>query len=126
MLKSVIVAIVTRCTRHAWGVIIVASLLAVGSAVYAAMHFGINTDVNTLISQDLPWRQREMFVAPELDGGRQKSSPTKVQQFKTVVTREMRDAAVGFLVLFGAPPAGIRPKAPSTRCGSASPTLRPT
>ena len=60
MLKSVIVAIVTRCTRHAWGVIIVASLLAVGSAVYAAMHFGINTDVNTLISQDLPWRQREI------------------------------------------------------------------
>ena len=60
MLKSVIVAIVTRCTRHAWGVIIAASLLAVGSAVYAAMHFGINTDVNTLISQDLPWRQREI------------------------------------------------------------------
>jgi len=60
MLKSIIVAIVTRCTRHAWAVIIAASLLAVGSGLYAAKHFGINTDINTLISQDLPWRQREL------------------------------------------------------------------
>ena len=60
MLKSVIVATVTRCTRHAWGVIVVASLLTLLSVVYAANHFGINTDINTLISQDLPWRQREL------------------------------------------------------------------
>jgi len=60
MLKTVIVAIVTRCTHHAWTVIVVASLLALASGVYAARHFGINTDINTLISQDLPWRQREL------------------------------------------------------------------
>src|ERR1051325_8418895 len=60
MLKSVIVAIVTRCTRHAWTVIIVSTLLTVASGLYAARHFGINTDINTLISQDLPWRQREL------------------------------------------------------------------
>src|SRR5438045_9142055 len=60
MLKSVIVATVTRCTRHAWGVIVVALLLTLLSGVYAANHFGINTDINTLISQDLPWRQREL------------------------------------------------------------------
>ena len=60
MLKSVIVAIVTRCTHHAWTVIIAASLLAIASGIYAAKHFGINTDINTLISQDLPWRQREL------------------------------------------------------------------
>src|ERR1043165_452331 len=60
MLKSAIVAIVTRCTHHAWAVIIVASLFAIASGVYAAKHFGINTDINTLISQDLPWRQREL------------------------------------------------------------------
>src|SRR3954452_11789250 len=60
MLKTVIVAIVTRCTHHAWTVIVVASLLSVGSGIYAAKHFGINTDINTLISQDLPWRQREL------------------------------------------------------------------
>src|SRR3954452_4946718 len=60
MLKTVIVAIVTRCTHHAWTVIVVASLLSVGSGIYAAKHFGINTDINTLISQDLPWRKREL------------------------------------------------------------------
>ena len=60
MLKSIIVAIVTRCTHHAWAVIIVSSLLAIASGVYAAKHFGINTDINTLISPDLPWRQREI------------------------------------------------------------------
>jgi uncharacterized protein len=60
MLKSVIVAIVTRCTHYAWTVIIVASLLAIASGVYATKHFGINTDINTLISPDLPWRQREI------------------------------------------------------------------
>ncbi len=60
MLKSAIVAIVTRCTHHAWTVIVAASLLAVISAVYATKNFGINTDINTLISPDLPWRQREI------------------------------------------------------------------
>jgi hopanoid biosynthesis associated RND transporter like protein HpnN len=60
MLRSIIVAVVTRCTRHAWAVIIVTSLLALASGVYSAKHFGINTDINTLISQDLPWRQREL------------------------------------------------------------------
>jgi hopanoid biosynthesis associated RND transporter like protein HpnN len=60
MLKSIIVAIVTRCTHYAWTVIIVSSLLAIASVVYAAKHFGINTDINTLISPDLPWRQREI------------------------------------------------------------------
>jgi len=60
MLKSIIVAIVTRCTHYAWTVIIVSSLLAIASGVYAAKHFGINTDINTLISPDLPWRQREI------------------------------------------------------------------
>src|SRR6185503_2954783 len=60
MLKSVIVAIVTRCTRHAWAVIVVAALLTLASGIYAAKHFAINTDINTLISQDLPWRQREL------------------------------------------------------------------
>jgi hopanoid biosynthesis associated RND transporter like protein HpnN len=60
MLKSVIVAIVTRCTHYAWTVIIVSALLAIASGVYAAKHFGINTDINTLISPDLPWRQREI------------------------------------------------------------------
>src|SRR5436305_6525948 len=60
MLRTAIVATVTRCTRHAWLVIALATLAAVVSGVYAARHFAINTDINTLISRDLPWRQREI------------------------------------------------------------------
>src|SRR5437763_15926848 len=60
MLRVAIVATVTRCTRHAWLVIVLATLAAVVSGVYAFRHFAINTDINTLISPDLPWRQREL------------------------------------------------------------------
>src|SRR3954454_6563732 len=60
MLRTAIVATVTRCTRHAWAVLAATAVLTVVSAVYAARHFAINTDINTLISQDLSWRQREL------------------------------------------------------------------
>ena len=60
MLRAAIVATVTRCTHFAWVVIAVATVATVISGVYAARHFAINTDINTLISQDLPWRQREL------------------------------------------------------------------
>jgi hypothetical protein len=93
MLKSVIVAIVTRCTRHAWAVIVVASLLAIGSAVYSARHFGINTDINTLISQDLPWRQREIAF--------EKAFPQHLRSILIVIdgpTPELTTAATSALV----------------------------
>jgi len=60
MLRHAILTIVTRCTRHAWLTIAVAVVLGVVSGVYAARHFAINTDINTLISPDLTWRQREL------------------------------------------------------------------
>jgi hopanoid biosynthesis associated RND transporter like protein HpnN len=34
-------------------------ILAVGAGLYTAGHFKINTDINTLISPDLDWRQRD-------------------------------------------------------------------
>jgi uncharacterized protein len=60
MLRHALVSIVTRCTRHAWLTIIVGALIGVVSGVYATRHFAINTDINTLISPDLAWRQREL------------------------------------------------------------------
>src|SRR5882757_3040398 len=60
MLRHTIVALVVRCTRHAWVTIIVAALVGLVSGIYAARHFAINTDINTLISPDLTWRQREI------------------------------------------------------------------
>jgi uncharacterized protein len=60
MLKSTIVATIDFCTRHAHGTIAFALLLAVCAGYYSEEHFAINTDVNTLISENLPWRQREL------------------------------------------------------------------
>ncbi len=59
MLTSIVVAIVRTCTRFATLVVVVALLLAVGGSYYAARHFAINTDINTLISPDLDWRKRD-------------------------------------------------------------------
>jgi hopanoid biosynthesis associated RND transporter like protein HpnN len=59
VLTSIVVAIVRACTRFATLVVVVALLLAVGASVYAARHFSINTDINTLISPDLDWRKRD-------------------------------------------------------------------
>jgi hopanoid biosynthesis associated RND transporter like protein HpnN len=39
--------------------VLVALILAVGASFYTARHFRINTDINTLISPDLDWRQRD-------------------------------------------------------------------
>src|SRR6476469_9260996 len=62
MLKSRLASIVNICTRHAWSVIAVAVLLTVITGTYSVQNFTINTDVNKLISPDLPWRQRELAV----------------------------------------------------------------
>ena len=59
MLTSIVVSIVRTCTRFATLVVIVSLLLAVGAGFYAARHFAINTDINTLISPDLDWRKRD-------------------------------------------------------------------
>jgi len=59
VLTSIVVAIVRTCTRFATLVVVVALLLAVGGSYYAARHFAINTDINTLISPDLDWRKRD-------------------------------------------------------------------
>jgi hopanoid biosynthesis associated RND transporter like protein HpnN len=64
MLKAKLAALVNICTHNAWSVIVIALFLAVVSSVYAVRNFAINTNVNQLISPDLPWRQRELaFVA---------------------------------------------------------------
>ena len=59
MLATVVTGIVRFCTRFPWPIIVLALLTAFGSAVYAARHFAINTDVNKLISPELDWRKRD-------------------------------------------------------------------
>jgi len=60
MLTSAIVRVIDFCTRYAWQVIVAGLLLAVASGVYAARHFAINSDISTLLSNDIGWRQREL------------------------------------------------------------------
>ena len=59
MLQSVVVAIVRACTRFASLVVVLGLLLAVGAGYYTVRHFAINTDINSLIAQNLDWRQRD-------------------------------------------------------------------
>ena len=59
MLTSIVVSIVRACTRFAIVTVLVALGLAVGAGFYTAHHFTINTDINTLISSNLDWRQRD-------------------------------------------------------------------
>jgi hopanoid biosynthesis associated RND transporter like protein HpnN len=62
-MKTITVLVVRAidfCARYAWPVIAAAVLLTVISSWYAATHFAMTTDINQLISTDIPWRQREM------------------------------------------------------------------
>jgi hopanoid biosynthesis associated RND transporter like protein HpnN len=42
-------------------------VLAIASGFYAARHFAINTDINTLISPDLDWRKRDIQFEEAFD-----------------------------------------------------------
>jgi hopanoid biosynthesis associated RND transporter like protein HpnN len=59
VLTSIVVSVVKACTRFAYLTVLVALVLAIAAGFYTARHFSINTDINTLISQKLDWRQRD-------------------------------------------------------------------
>jgi uncharacterized protein len=59
-ITAFVVRAIDFCVHHAWPVIAVALVLTVASSWYAATHFSMTTDINKLISTDMPWRQREM------------------------------------------------------------------
>jgi hopanoid biosynthesis associated RND transporter like protein HpnN len=68
MLKAAVARIVGFCTQFPWLIIAVVMVTAIASSVYSATHFAINTDINKLISRDLPWRQREAAFQKEFPG----------------------------------------------------------
>ena len=63
MLNSVIVLIVDFCARHRWPVIVIGTLLMVATAGFDYARFTITTNVEALISQSLPWHQRQLTFA---------------------------------------------------------------
>jgi hopanoid biosynthesis associated RND transporter like protein HpnN len=88
MLTSLIVRVVGFCVRHAWGVILAAVVLAVGSGVYTARHFAIDTKIDNLMSASLDWRKREITYHNEF--------PQSIQLILVVVdgpTPELAGAA---------------------------------
>src|SRR5207247_10948016 len=54
-----LLSIVTACMRFALLILLLGPILAIGARFYTAHHFAINTDINTLISHKLDWRQRD-------------------------------------------------------------------
>src|SRR5690348_2573069 len=70
VLTSIVVSIVRSCTRFAGLSLFVGLALAVGAGVYTAHHFKINTDINTLISASLDWRQRDQVFEQAFDRDR--------------------------------------------------------
>jgi uncharacterized protein len=68
MLKKTIVATIDFCTTYAYGTIAVALVIASLAGYYTEEHFAINTDVNTLISEKLTWRQRELAYDKSFPG----------------------------------------------------------
>src|SRR6476620_12354377 len=93
MLQKAIVTTVDYCTRFAMQVIGVAVLLTVVGGIYAARHFAIDTDVNKLISKELPWRQREVAF--------EKSFPPKEETILAIIdapTSELATQATAALI----------------------------
>ena len=58
MLTKVIGRVIELCLRFPRSVLAIGLLLAVASAAYTATHFAITSDIDALLSKDLPWRQR--------------------------------------------------------------------
>ena len=91
-ITAFVVRAIDLCTQHAWPVIAVSVLLGVLSSWYATTHFAMTTDINQLISANIPWRQREAAL--------EKAFP----QFETTVavidapTPELVDEATDALV----------------------------
>ena len=62
-LRTLITRVVGICAAQAWLVVVVAALLGFAASIYVARHIAIDTNTATLISPDLPWRQREIDFA---------------------------------------------------------------
>ena len=60
MLTATIVRVIGFCTRYAWQIVVIGLLLALGASLYSVRHFAINSDISTLLSPDIDWREREL------------------------------------------------------------------
>lgn len=60
MLERTVEKVARLSSRYPWLTVLLALLLAGYSSFFASQHFAITTDTSRLISDDLPWRKREL------------------------------------------------------------------
>jgi hopanoid biosynthesis associated RND transporter like protein HpnN len=65
MLNLTIVGIVDFCARHRWAVMGGGLILGAAASAYAIANFSITTDIEALISQKLPWHERQLTYSRE-------------------------------------------------------------
>jgi uncharacterized protein len=58
MIANFVTRLVDLCIRRAWWALVLALILGVGAGFYVGRHFAISTDVNKLLSSDLPWKKQ--------------------------------------------------------------------
>jgi hopanoid biosynthesis associated RND transporter like protein HpnN len=58
MIANFVTRLVDLCIRRAWWALVLALILGVGGGFYVGRHFAISTDVNKLLSSDLPWKKQ--------------------------------------------------------------------
>src|SRR5260370_8820536 len=58
--NGAIVRIVDFCGRYRWMIVIAGAVAMLGAAAFDATRFSIDADIEELISEDLPWHQREL------------------------------------------------------------------
>src|SRR3981081_2326200 len=63
MIHSAIVRIVDFCAHNRWTIVIAGALLMLEAAAFDAARFSISPDIEGLISQDPPWRQRDLELS---------------------------------------------------------------
>jgi hypothetical protein len=63
MINSAIVRVVDLCARYRWTTIAIGVVLMLATAVFDVTRFSVNTDVQGLISENLPWHQRQIQMA---------------------------------------------------------------
>jgi len=106
VLRALITRVVGYCAGHAWLVLAVAAALGVFASMYAARHVAIDTNTATLISPDLPWRQREIdfaktfpqrvaVIAVVVDG----ATPELAEQATTALAKQLGENRTAIVAL---------------------------
>src|ERR1700730_3072175 len=63
MINSRIVRLVDLCARYRWTIVTIGILLMLGATVFDVAKFSINSDVEGLISENIPWHRRQLELS---------------------------------------------------------------